>query len=103
MISIYLPPDGYISHKNLQNQNLYFTITKFRTKVYLTKKRSYLPKNIAIFLIKALVSENYYFTITKHKDYGYEDISFNTDDVYPYNYHYSVEYVIEECMRVINA
>lgn len=101
MISIYLPPDGYISHKDFTHSNLYFTLTKFRTKLYITNKRYDLPKNIAIFIIKALVSENYYFTITKHED-GCEDVSFNTDDVHPYDYHYSVEYVIEECMRVIN-
>lgn len=101
MISIYLPPDGYISHEDLTHSNLYFTITKLRTKIYLTKKRSYLPKNIAIFLIKALVSDEYYFTITKHED-GCEDISFNTDDSHPYIHHNSAEYVIEECMKVIN-
>ena len=102
MISIYLPPDGYLSHKNLQNANLYFTLTKFRTKVYLTGKRCYLPKNIAIFLINALVNDEYYFTITKYK-YGRDVISFDTQDSHPYDYNYSAEYVIEECMRVINA
>ena len=102
MISIYLPPDGYISHKDLQSSNLYFTITKFRTKIYLTGKRCYLPKNIAIFIIKALLVDEYYFTITKHED-GCEDIVFATNDSHPYIHHHSAEYVIEECMKVINA